>query len=299
MKSPTSSRSLKKSPPKKLPPKRDTAWAVSIVGLCVLTALVLWSGRMITELAYRLQLAKNNLQQVQAGVQECEPQTNFCPPQPEVATSSIHYVLDSGTYLSREWGEDEAKQDFWLVKEETVDSSASSVRKFVGSFDVVELGVQKNPFSIKRLPNGLYQFVATADYIETGSEVMGLIDSQTLNFITFTDSGDGQGIAVSTPEIPKALIAPHLGSDDCVTSSKAVVDRLDWNEEVLYQFRKPPTIKCSFNEMRGENYLEAFPAVEGLSVTRDLKSFVLRLQTGQALRLQFSGAKKPTVTVVQ
>lgn len=276
------------------------AWAVSIVGLCVLAALVLWSGSMITELTYRLQLAQNNLQQVRVDDQECEPQSAFCTPDPDTTTtSSLQYVLDSGAYLSREWTEDETRQELWLVKEAEIGSSASSVRKRVGSFDIIAGPAGGNAFSIKRLSNGLYQFVATADYAEANSETMGLIDSETLRFMTFTDSADRQKIVITTPEITNASITPHLREDTCATLSKAVIDRLDWNTEALYQFRKPPTISCDFSELGGGNVMLAFTEIEARAVTRDLKSVVLRLQTGQALKLQFNGVKKPTVTVVQ
>jgi hypothetical protein len=316
MKSPTSrtARVPKKSPAKKLPPKRDTAWAVSIVGLCVLAALVLWSGSIISELALKLDATEYALQSWKTSATgdnnertkrfTCEGELSDCQgtlasAYDGMTTSSLKYVLDSGAFLSREWTEDETRQELWLVKDAEIGSSASSVRKLVGSFDIISGPAGGNAFSIKRLPNGLYQFVATADYTEGNSETMGLIDSETLRFITFTDSADRQKIVIATPEITNASITPHLREDTCATLSKAVIDRLDWNAETLYQFRKPPTINCEFSELGGGNVLLAFSKIEARAVTRDLKSVVLRLQTGQALKLQFNGAKKPTVTVVQ
>ncbi len=266
--------------------KQDAPWIVAIVEACILVVVVLYAGFVIYDLMNQLRTARlgNGTAYV------CERDLKAC--QQQAAESSrnqeemlpLRYVLDNDVLLVREAKGDGPKQDFWLVKEPTDDSS-EGIKKFIGSFEVAEGPGTMQAFSLKKRSDGLYTFTATADYVEAGSETVGYIDPKTLNFVTFSNVSERQNdLRLSSQDVSEAFITPHLSQENCATSSSAVIDRLDWNSEILYAFRSPPKVKCFVNELAGGIGVSALPTdITKLSVARNQQSFVLPLQNGQGL----------------
>lgn len=304
---------VEKKVEKKIDKNIDKKSVMIILGTCCLAALVLWSGSVITELAMKLEASEHASQIWKAGTDgasdererrlTCEGELDNCQgtlgnAYDQMKANSVKYVLDSGAMLAREWRASDEVREFWLEKPGEDPSSSTTRIKVVEVPEVVESSGKG--FAINKLSNGLYKFAAIDGNLGAGVSLIGLIDPNTLNFFTFTNTSEkDEGYFITAPGLERGFVTAHIATENCATSSTAVVDRLDWNGEVLYAFKKPPTIKCSFSQLIKKNVYRAFVISEDGAVARDLKSFVLTMQNGQQFRLRLNGAEKPTVTVIR